>query len=123
MDDNFLPKEKLFRGIIPESMFINDDGTLTSAAFKDKAKNGTSVDREGDHSFNDAVLFAKSHLKKGFIVYIAVQNCTEISAVVIYKKLDDNPYHSEIYKNKDEEHLTKSQAKHLADIASRYIIT
>ena len=43
MDNNFKGDEALYRAVRPLPMFIKDDGTITSGAFKDKC--GLSVER------------------------------------------------------------------------------
>lgn len=43
MDETFAPEEQLYRGL--HSIWIEDDNSVSSAAFKDS--NGVSVDRDG----------------------------------------------------------------------------
>ena len=51
MDEKFASNECLFRGLHP--MWIEDDNTVSSAAFKDSA--GVSVDRDGGRDEQDCV--------------------------------------------------------------------
>ena len=51
MDEKFASNESLYRGLY--HMWIEDDNTVSSAAFKDSA--GVSVDRDGGRDEQDCV--------------------------------------------------------------------
>ena len=56
--DNFFPSdEKLYRAVLPYEMFLREDGSLTSAAFRDRK--GLSVDRGNDRPDLDAAAFMR----------------------------------------------------------------
>lgn len=114
MDDTFLQTEKLLRAVRPMNMYWKQDGSLSSAAFKDKA--GLSVDRTGNRTLDAAVLFTQSHLS-GTIVYVTVSECENAKVKLRYLPLPDNVFHSEIHRDEEHVELTKSQAKHLASVA------
>lgn len=118
MDDYFEPTEKLFRAVLPEGIFWREDGTLTSAAFKDP--NGLSVDRDGGRALKEAVSFLQHHLA-GQIVWVTVADCNEVHALVRYLPVEDNIYHSEIHKDEQKKLLSKAQARSLASSAQLVI--
>ena len=118
MDDYFEPTEKLFRAVLPEGIFWREDGTLTSAAFKDD--NGLSVDREGGRSLAEAVAFIQQHLD-GQIVWVAVSDCNAKKALVRYLPVEGNAYHSEIHRDEQRKRLSDSQAKYLSRAAQLVI--
>lgn len=120
MDDNFEEAEKLYRAVLPVSTFWKQNGSLSSAAFKDK--NGLSVDRQWDRSDEEAVNFLKERNFRGEIVYVLVQNCNEVQAVVRYLPSRGNKYHSEIHKDLQQKELSNSQAKHLARTAKIVVV-
>ena len=112
MDSNFSKKERLYRAVLPIDMFWKSDGSVSSAAFCDK--NGLSVDR-GDFREDDQVVEGmKARGLQGGVVSLTVGDCIDVEALVLYKPVDDNPYHSEIHRNQTEAGLTKSQAKRLS---------
>lgn len=114
MDSIFQPTESLLRAVRPGGMYWKSNGSLSSAAFKDKA--GLSVDRTGDRSLNDAVAFIRAHLK-GTVVYVTVPECETANVKLFYLPLPDNEFHSEIHRDETRAELTTSQAKRLAAIA------
>lgn len=110
---DFYETEKLYRAILPYAPFIKDDGSISSGAFKD-AK-GLSVDRQMKRENNEAVDYIKSQ-KRGIIVSVMVKECYVKGIRCIYVPTYDNPYHSELHKNKEKKLLTSSQAKYLSKI-------
>ncbi len=117
MDEHFLPTELLLRAVLPEGMFWKPDGTLSSAAFKDKE--GLSVNRSGDKTLNEAVDIMKNSRLRGTIVYISVGDCYNENAVLKYLPTQKNIYHSEIHGSEERIILSNGQAKRLAGLARR----
>ena len=114
MTDTFDYDEKLFRAVRPKDPYLKEDGSISSAAFKDT--NGLSVDRDGGRTISESLLFIKSHLT-GIIVWVTYQNCLAIKAIVRYLPIEGNEYHSEIHKDILCPRLTRSQAKYLSKCA------
>ena len=108
----FLPDERLYRAVRPDSIFWKEDGSLTSAAFKDK--NGLSVQR-GDYRADKEVVEEMMRIGfEGRIVRVDVSDCNDANAIVVYVPMDDNEYHSEIHSSNDKILLTSGQARQLA---------
>ena len=117
MDAYFSDNEKLYRAVFPDSMFWKDNGQVSSAAFISK-KGGCSVDRGNGRTNNDVIHDMRSRNFIGSIVYIHVKDCRDVEAEVIYTPSKNNPYHSEIYRDKNNGKLTAAQRKYLANVAS-----
>lgn len=121
MDEHFEEMEKLYRAVLPKDTFWKENGSLSSAAFKDK--NGLSVDRQKERTDAEAVEFFHKRKFVGEIVYVRVRNCNEVQALVRYLPSRGNAFHSEIHKNWQEKQLSNSQAKKLAQCAKIVTIT
>ena len=112
----FNSDEGLLRAVYPPDCrpsFWKKDGTLSSAALKDKR--GLSVDRTYDRSMKDAITFIRE-TKQGYIISVNVEDCEckEVSALVLYKPSENNPYHSEIHGSEESIILGEIQARELA---------
>ena len=121
MDEHFEASEKLYRVVLPKNTFWKDNGSLSSAAFKDKE--GLSVDRQWNRTDAEAVGFFRKRNFVGEIVYVFVQNCNEVKAVVKYLPSKTNVFHSEIHRDRQQAELSSSQAKRLAKCARVVKIT
>ena len=115
MDDSFILDEQLLRAVLPIDKYWKEDGSLSSAAFKDKK--GLSVDRTGNRTLEESAAFIRSHLS-GTIVWVTVQHCYEAKAAVYYLPLSNNIYHSEIHRDVSQKELSKGQARLLAKKAT-----
>lgn len=111
MDSIFYNNEKLYRAILPIEPFKKSDGSISSAAFKDK--NGLSVDKQMHRPNSEAVKFIKSN-RRGDIYSVTTNNCHEKCIECKYLPISENKYHSELHKDSETKGLTSSQAKHLA---------
>ena len=123
MNDSFSPEEKLYRVVRDEPSYIKEDGSLSSASFKQK---GLSVDRQDKRTDLEAVLAFQSRGFHGEIFSVFVQECTSVGAYVCYLPLPENRYHSQIYKDSlcdNSSRLTNHQARHLASVACRIEVT
>lgn len=117
MDANFALTELLLRVVRPDDVYWKEDGTLSSAAFKDP--NGLSVNRTGDNTLSEAVEIMRATPLVGTIVYVTVPECHDVDATIIYAPKEGNDYHSEIHRSPDIVLLNKRQAKQLAKCAHR----
>ena len=117
MNANFALTELLLRVVRPDGVYWKEDGTLSSAAFKDP--NGLSVNRTGDNTLSEAVEIMKATPLIGTIVYVTVPDCYDVEAAIIYAPIEGDIYHSEIHRNQDVVPLNKRQAKRLAERARR----
>ncbi len=111
LPNNFCDNEKLYRAVLPSEEFWKADGSLSSAAFRDRR--GLSVDRgyyRPDHEVVENML----QRLKGDIVSVTVKDCNNVQALVLYKPSRENIYHSEIHSNNTRILLTDSQRKRLA---------
>lgn len=117
MDANFALTELLLRVVRPNGVYWKEDGTLSSAAFKDS--NGLSVNRTGDNTLSEAVEIINASPLIGTIVYVTVPDCYDVEATIIYAPIENNVYHSEIHRSQDIAPLNKRQAKRLAERARR----
>ena len=122
--EEFQNGETLLRGVLP--CFWSDDYNRPfSSAFKKKKDEdgGISVNRTGenrkcyDESFEQLVKNKKGTAFK-VIVELNVEFCQseDLNLYLKYRPTEDNDYHSEIHKSKDEPALTNSQAKKLAEV-------
>lgn len=119
MDNNIHNDERLFRRLknIPQ-YWKKETNRPSSALFKDSR--GVSVDRcnfrckEAVIKDEERLHFLNSNgeeLKS--IVSVEKSECNDL--LVEYKPVQDNDYHSVIYRNRDNIMLTRSQSKRLAD--------
>lgn len=114
MDDLFPENEKLYRAVYPpefNQIFWKDEKHVSSAAFLDKR--GLSVERGNFRSDNIVV----KEMKKSFIgkiIFVTVQCCLGIKAIVVYRPTRRSSYHSEIHGNKNSVVLSPSQRRFLA---------
>ncbi len=115
MDDRFQDDEKLYRAVLPTGMYWKEDGSLSSAAFDDKA--GLSVDRGYYRTDEEASAFMRKSGKRGSIFRFLVRDCREKEIVVKYIPLPDNEFHSEVHGSEEKPKLTRSQCRHLARVA------
>lgn len=120
--DNFDDEEKFYRKVPPNPNMIKQNGTITSAAFKDSK--GCSVDCKKDRDESDVIRNFICRFKdtaSGIegVADVSYRNCLEADTTVLSLPEDDNNYHCEIHKSKDEVVLTPGQAKRLAR-ACRY---
>ena len=99
LNDNFDKEELLIRAVYPKDVLPSlwkEDGSLSSAAFKDK--NGLSVSRTGDRSLEDALIATRKRLS-GVMVTVTVQNCLDLKLLLRYLPTDEDEYHSEIHRD------------------------
>lgn len=108
---NLKPNEKLYRAVLPTKIFLKEDGSISSGAFKDKF--GLSVDVQMNRVNNIAVNFIRE-LRNGIIVSVTSENCKEKNIHYVYCPLEENEYHSELHRDRNTKVLTGSQAKYLA---------
>ena len=109
MNNNFPSDEYLYRAINPANGFWKPDGSLSSAALKDR--DGLSVDR-GNFRQDDEVADDMKKRLKGSIVKFSVENCREENARVQYDPMDEDVYHSLVL-GTEKNVLSKGQARRL----------
>lgn len=117
MDDCFPDKEKLFRAIYPPNireMFWKEDGSLSSAAFKDP--NGLSVERS-DFRLDEDVVNSMRQRFSGRIVSVTAEQCRNVQALIRYLPSKSSQYHSEIHGSETKKLLTSRQSRYLAKSA------
>lgn len=112
MVDIFEIGEKLYRAVRPEQ--IKEDGSLSSAAFK--TSKGCSVDRGDGRTDQEAAKFMRKKLS-GDIYRINVGDCYEKEIFIHYEPLEDDPYHSGLYRNEEMKDMTTGQCRHLTRLA------
>jgi len=106
--------ERLYRAVLPEGFFWRHDGTLTSAALKDRK--GLSTDRQMKRPYEDCIDFMRKRLC-GSIVSVSCENCLEVKAMMQYDPREDNGFHTLILHDAEKMQLTNGQAKRLAELA------
>ena len=99
MDEIFKENELLLRAVKPTGIFIKEDGSISSAVFKDSK--GLSVNRTGDDDADVVIRFTKNHFNDCEIWSVKVSDCNEIKVLVKYAPIDENIYHSEIHRNSE----------------------
>ena len=117
LNDNFDKEELLIRAVYPKDVLPSlwkEDGSLSSAAFKDK--NGLSVSRTGGRSLEEALIATRKRLS-GVMVTVTVQNCLDLKLLLRYLPTGEDEYHSEIHRDEKKAGLTSGQAKQLASCA------
>ena len=119
---DFSPDENLYRAVKPKPIFwkmaVNRP---SSALFKDS--NGVSVDRQADRTVDEALETVRenfSEIQLKAIVGIMVKECEGIGAIVKYKPIESNTFHSEIHNSLEEAQLTDGKAKRLARLSKIY---
>lgn len=115
MDNCFEESEKLYRAVIPSGIFIKEDGTITSAAFK--SSNGCSVDRGNYRTDDQAVQFLKNCGRVGAVYSVLTKDCNDKEIYINYEPEEDNPFHTGLYKNVELNPMTQGQCKHLSKVA------
>lgn len=107
MDEKFASNEFLYRGLHP--MWIEDDNTVSSAAFKDSA--GVSVDRDGGRREQECIDKMMKTLPQIVgvckLTYSDVEAC---DAIAVYCPEEGNEYHCEIHDSEEQVQI-KSKAK------------
>lgn len=114
MDNRFPKEEELYRAVYPpdiQELYWKKDGTLSSAAFKDKR--GLSVER-GYFREDKVVVDEMRKYFTGVIISVVVKDCYEAQTLIRYLPSDRSKYHSEIHRDKEHKLLSQSQCKILA---------
>lgn len=113
MDDKFDSNEILYRGL--HKMWIEDNDSVSSAAFKDSG--GISVDRDGGRDEQKCIDRMLNALPQ--IVGVCRLTCGDVEACdakPVYRPFAENPYHSEIHDSVEQIKIkSKSKAKKLAN--------
>ena len=117
LNNHFPDDEKLYRAVFPGNMYWKCDGTLTSAVFKDRYKGGLSVQRGDGRNDAEVIHHMDSLGYEGAIVFVTVEDCKSVHALVKYAPTKNSKYHSEIHRSNEIALLSQSQAKHLANKA------
>lgn len=115
MDNNFAEEEKLYRAVWPPGhpmMFWKKDGSISSAAFKDRR--GLSVER-GYYRDDDIVVQSMKKFFSGIVIKVGVDDCHAVNALVVYLPSERSQYHSEIHGSQDLAVLNPDQCKYLAE--------
>lgn len=100
-------KELLYRGFIER--FIQKDGTVASAAFKDER--GLSLIRGFNDSINDMNIYSRKKLPKSKKVgHFSVWDSENINAVLLHTPSKNDDRHSEIHGNEKEIALSSIQS-------------
>lgn len=110
----FAAGEKLYRAVQPKDMYFKEDGSLSSAAFK--SSNGCSVDRGDGRTDIEAADFMMKKLT-GDIYRIDVGDCIEKDVFIRHEPVEDDPYHSGLYRDKGLSDMTQGQCKYLSKVA------
>lgn len=113
MDEHFASNENLYRGLHP--LWIEDDNTVSSAAFKDSG--GVSVDRDGGRNHRECVDRLLEALPRlAGVCKLTVCDVEACDAIAVYRPMSDNEYHSEIHDSVGQVQIkSKSKAKKLSD--------
>ena len=114
MDNNFPDAEELYRAVLPEeerSIFWKKDGTISSAALKDKK--GLSVER-GDFRKDETIVDEMSHWFRGVVICFSAKTCRFVDAKLLYKPTERSMYHSEIHGSSHEVVLSNHQSKYIS---------
>jgi hypothetical protein len=118
MEDKIKGEENLYRAIKRSKRdWLDANGKPTSVMFKDE--NGNSVDRDAGREMNDIIRFMKQGVfKKRLkgVVRVNAGKCMEppIQAIVKAAPSNENPYHANIYIDKNKQ-IGQLQAFMLAD--------
>lgn len=86
--------EYLYRGVVTQNWDFENDRP-TSATYKDSQ--GVSVDRDGGRNGHDCIEKLKSVNDFHAICKVMTKDIRDLDAVVFYKPITDNNYHSEIH--------------------------
>lgn len=112
--------EKLYRAVKRSKPSWIDGDNVSSAMFKDER--GVSVDRDGNRSENDIIVFMQNGNLKGrvkAIIKVLAKDCYDIHTRLTANPSDDNPYHANIWLDEDNVNIQNLQAKRLADCSER----
>lgn len=115
MEETIKIREKLFRAAFPDKIYWNEGrARFSTALFKDK--NGTSVDRDGDRTSEEAInkildIFPKEKVQA--IVSITAGFCYDLPAYLKYVPSPNDEYHSEIHDSIEKPGLSGSKTRKL----------
>lgn len=113
----FVDDEKLLRALW--SFWIKPDGTIKSAAFKPRGREGISTDRIANRSLNEAISFLLQRMSPGSRAgSITVKDCNNVGVQIVPSPRENiNPFHTEIYSSFPDTPLDSIQYKKLALLA------
>lgn len=115
MIDQTNNREHVYRAIHPHKNFIKEDGSISSAAFKDPK--GLSVELGSGRADKDVVAHIRQTKLQGKIAKISVEVCGNAN-ITIYNDNAKNVYHRLLLNNPyvpgGNNSLTKKQARALA---------
>lgn len=107
MTESFDPNEILYRGL--HKMWIEDDNTVSSAAFKDSC--GISVDRDGGRNEQECIdRLLKALPKLEGVCKLSCGDVSNCDAITVYCPMPDNEFHCEIHDSAEQIQI-KSKAK------------
>lgn len=86
--------EFLYRGVVVQNWDFENDRP-TSATFKDSK--GVSVDRDGGRKESDCITKLNSVNDFHAICKVQTKDVRDLDAIVIYKPVPENDFHSEIH--------------------------
>ena len=115
MQTDFDDTESLYRAFKPQGIYVKEDGSFSSAIFKDS--HGTSVDRLGGRDEMEAARILATRRETKNIAAVTVGDCHSAETHVKQLPEDDNDYHCEIHKSPEEIVLSKKQCKKLIKCA------
>ena len=124
MNDRFEDTEGLYRAVIPKDIFVKNDGSISSAAFK--SSTGCSVDRGAGRTDEEAARFLRNKLQ-GNVYGFKVKDCNDKDIFIRYEPIEDpvelaDPYHCGLYKNANLEKMTAGQCKYLSMVACLVLV-
>jgi len=94
LNDKIEDNEFLYRGVVIQFWDFENDRP-TSATYKDS--NGVSVDRDGNREEKDCIDKLKNFNDFHAICKVLTRDVRDLNAIVLYKPIPDNDYHSEIH--------------------------
>ncbi len=117
----FKDEESLFRKIPNNPVMKREDGSISSAVFKDSK--GCSVDRQLDRELKDVFdSFITRFNDVQAIADVKYQDCIDVNTIVKEVPLENNKYHCEIHRSEEKAQLTSGQARRLSKMARVHVI-
>ncbi|TRX45784.1 hypothetical protein FNH22_31410 [Fulvivirga sp. M361] len=116
LNDEIEDSEFLFRGVVTQNWDFENDRP-TSATFKDSK--GVSVDRDGGRDDKDCIDKIKTVNDFHAICKVMTKDVRDLDAVVFYKPVPENDYHSEIH---DSNERIQMKGKKPSKIRERSIV-
>lgn len=108
--------EILCRGVQNKPSHVREDGSFTSAVFKDPG--GASVNRDGDREINGVI--DRMKIQYDFVCSVSYTDCLNCGTYPIAKPSRKNRYHAEIHESSSITEISQRKLRKLVEIGTKH---